>query len=432
MTRRRKIWIGLGVAVLIAIMAVNALSRDRGRATEVRVEEVRHRDLVARVSATGHIEPKTSVDITTDVAGRIVELPVEEGEDVEEGDLLLVIDPAQYRAAVNRARAALSQAEASEARQRAAFMQAQRDAERLQALQERGTNWVTAAEVERAVTEAEVQRALWRAAEHAVAEARAGLEQAEDQLDKTVIRAPMSGRITRRNVERGETAIVGTMNNPGSLLLTVADLSVMEAVIEVDETDIPDISIGDSAWVEIDAFPNRRFGGRVTKIGNSSIQGITATTTGSDQAIDFEVRITLDDPPPGIRPDLSATADVVTATRERVVAVPITALTLMDAERVERIPQEMLPDTGAAPGARRDVEGVFVVDGDRARFRPVRIGIAGENHFEVLSGVEVGEIVVAGSFQAIRELEDGSRIEITERDTASAGSAVATDGNQGR
>jgi len=379
---------------------------------------VRTRELVAIVSATGHIEPETSVDITTEVAGRIIQLPVEEGQDVTEGDLLLQIDPAQFRAAVNRSQAALSQALAAEAQQRAASDQARRDADRFVALQESGTDFVTAAEVEQAVTNAEVQMRLWEASNHSVEQARANVDQAQDQLAKTTIRAPMSGRITRLNVERGETAIVGTMNNPGSLLLTVADLSVMEAVIEVDETDVPEIEVGDSTSVEIDAFPGRRFAGVVNKIGNSSIIPLNPSASGtSNQAIDFEVRITITNPPPSIRPDLSATADVITETRSGVVAVPITALALLDRDDVEQIPNENVPASGRE-GESRDVEGVFVVEGDIVRFRPVEVGIAGENYFEVISGLEPGTVVVSGSFQAIRELRDGSRIKI---ETAPAG-----------
>ncbi len=423
MSKKKKIVIGILVVGGIAALAYAATQRDSRGVVEVRVETVETRDLVAQVSATGHIEPKTQIDITTDVAGRIIQLPVEEGQDVREGDLLLQIDPAQFRAAVNRAEAALSQARAAEAQQRAAYQQAQRDADRFVALRERGTDYVTAIEVEQAVTDAEVQMRLWEAADHAVEQARANLEQAQDQLSKTTIRAPMSGRITRLNVERGETAIVGTMNNPGSLLLTVADLSVMEAVIEIDETDVPDIAIGDSAWVEVDAFPNRRFAGVVTKIGNSSIVPINPATTGtSNQAIDFEVRITLADPPQGIRPDLSATADIITDTRKGVPAIPITALTLLDADEVERIPNENLPASERRTSAR-DVEGVFVVEGDIARFHPVEVGIAGENYFEVLSGVEPGTVVVSGSFQAIRDLRDGDRIKV-ERARAAGSRAV--------
>ena len=427
MTRRKKILIGLGVLALIGFLSVSALRRQGGRAIEVRTEEVQRRDLVAKVSATGHIEPKTSVDITTDVAGRIVELPVEEGQDVEEGDLLLVIDPVQYQATVNQVRAALSQARANETQARANYLQASRDADRFTTLKERTPDLVTDSEVERAVTDAEALRAYWQAAEHAVEQSRASLERAQDQLEKTIIRAPMAGRVTRLNVERGETAIVGTMNNPGSLLLTIADLSTMEAVIEVDETDIPEIMIGDSASIEIDAFPNRRFSGRVTKIGNSSIRPRTAATA-SNQAIDFEVRITLDAPPAGVRPDLSASADVVTDVRDGVITIPIAALTLMDAEDFERLPSESLPESDAPFEPEGDVEGVFVVDGDLVRFRPLRVGISGEDHFEVLGGLEPGEIVVSGSFQAIRDLEDGSRIEVVGRDTTTGSSGAANSG----
>ncbi|MDE2945105.1 MAG: efflux RND transporter periplasmic adaptor subunit [Gemmatimonadota bacterium] len=436
----KKAIIAVVVVGLLATMGFLATQREGRGAVEVRVEAVGLRDLIDDVSATGHIEPKTHVDITTDVAGRIIELPVEEGQDVEEGDLLLQIDPALFRAAVERAEAGLAQAQANLAQQEATYRQAQRDADRLTALQARGTDFVTEAEVEQAVTNANVQNRLLEASEHQVHQAEASLDQERDRLGKTTIRAPMSGRITRLNVERGETAIVGTMNNPGSLLLTVADLSVMEAVIEVDETDVPDITIGDSAYVEIDAFPNRRFVGTVTEIGNSSIVPLNpATSGGSAQAIDFEVRIELREPPEGIRPDLSATADVITATRDQIPSIPITALTLMDADEYEEIPNENLPSTPGSDAAR-DIEGVFVVEGDIVRFRPVEIGIAGENYFEVVSGIELGTTVVSGSFQAIRELRDGSRIRIdglagggaANREDGSGGSDAAVNGEDGR
>ncbi|WP_419166915.1 efflux RND transporter periplasmic adaptor subunit [Candidatus Palauibacter sp.] len=417
-----KAFIAVVVLGVLGAMGYLATQREAGRVVEVRVEEVGQRSLVAEVSATGHIEPKTHVDITTDVAGRIIDLPVEEGQDVEEGDLLLQIDPALFRAAVDRAEAGVAQARASLAQQQAAYDQAQRDADRLTTLQERGTDFVTEAEVEQAVTGALVQRRLLEAAEHQVEQADANLDQERDRLGKTTIRAPMSGKITRLNVERGETAIVGTMNNPGSLLLTVADLSVMEAVIEVDETDVPDIVIGDSAYIEIDAFPNQRFVGTVTEIGNSSIVPRNPSQAGgSAQAIDFEVKIELRAPPEGIRPDLSATADVITNTRDNVPSIPITALTLMDADEYEEIPSENLPPRPQSE-TLRDIEGVFVVEGDRVRFRPLEIGIAGESYFEVVSGIEVGTTIVSGSFQAIRELEDGSRIRVNraENDAASS------------
>jgi HlyD family secretion protein len=417
MSRGRKLLIGTGVALVVGVLATRAVTAGGEDAVEVRVENVEHRDLVAKVRASGHIEPRRSVDISADISGRIVELPVEEGQNVREGDLLLVIEATQYEAAVQRAEAGLAEARAREVQARADYEQARRDADRLSQLKARTEDLITDQEVERAVTLAEVKQALWQASKHGVEMARAAVREAQDRLDKTVIRAPMSGRITRLSVEKGETAIVGTMNNPGSLLLTVSDLSEMEAVVEVDETDVPEVSIGDSASIEIDAFPNRRFSGRVTKIGDSSIRPPRSiASTSSEQAIDFEVRIALDDPPEGIRPDLSATADVVTATREQVLSIPIIALTLLDEDDFELLENEALLDRQSEgdAGARARIEGVYVVEGEVVRFRSVEVGVTGDNYFEVIDGLNEGETVVSGSYQAIRELRDGSRVK-TER-----------------
>lgn len=427
MSRKRKIAIGAGAFVVLAIAAVAVRGGESG-VPEVKVEQVQRRDLVARVTATGHIEPKTSVDISADVSGRIVQLTVEEGDDVREGELLLVIDPARFEAALQRAEAALAEARAREAQAGGNARQASRDWDRIRQLAEAAPEMVTDTEREQARTNAEVQEAQLESARHAVGMAEASVREAEDQLAKTVIRAPMSGRVTRLNVERGETAVVGTMNNPGSLLLTIADLSVMEAVIEVDETDVPEVSIGDSTAISIDAFPDREFVGRVTKIGNSSIRPRSQLQSSSEQAIDFEVRITLQDPVVELRTDLSATADVVTAVRPEVLAIPIISLTLLDPSEFEEIELESAAadDTagtgtgegdGAAPAADDDrgepLEGVYVLDGDRVRFRPVEVGIAGENYFEVLGGLEEGETVISGPYQAIRELEDGSLVRVS-------------------
>ncbi len=425
MSRKRKIAIGAVVLVVLAV-AVGSLGGGSGDEVAVRVEDVSLHDLVARVTATGHVEPKTSIDISADVSGRIVQLTVEEGDDVEEGQLLLVIDPARFEAAVDRAEAALSDAQAREAQARGNYQQAQRDWDRIRQLKEAAEDMITDTEFEQARTQAEVQRALSESARHGVNMARASVREARDNLAKTVIEAPMSGRVTRLNVERGETAVVGTMNNPGSLLLTIADLSVMEAVIEVDETDVPEITIGDSTVVTIDAFRGQMFHGQVTKIGNSSIRPRNQMQSSSEQAIDFEVRITLADPGVDLRTDLSATADVITAVRPDVLAIPIIALTLMESSEFQRIPmegdevqpEEDDPSTEAeaeAPSsdeAAEPIEGVYVIDGDRVRFRPVEIGIAGDNYFEVLSGLEEGETVVSGTYQAIRELEDGALVSV--------------------
>lgn len=432
---RKKKWLA-GVGSLVVVMVIGTFFAARGDdAVVVRTEEVQRRDLVARVSATGHIEPKTSVDISADVSGRIVELTVEEGDDVDEGDLLLVIDDARFRAALQRAQASLADARAREVQARGRATQAQRDFERIRDLKERLPEMVTDSELEALRTEAEVQASLLESARHGVAMAQAGVREAEDQLAKTVIRAPMSGRVTRLNVERGETAVVGTMNNPGSLLLTVSDLSVMEAVIEVDETDVPQITIGDSVAVRIDAFGEREFVGRVTTIGNSSLT--PRSQLSSDQAIDFEVRVTLEGLDVDLRTDLSATADVITEVRNDVLSIPIIALTLVDRDEFEAMPNESLADasadTNATGGARRDdIEGVYVVEGDVARFRPVEVGIAGDSYFEVVRGLEEGMEIVAGTFQAIRELSDGSMIRVEGSDgrPQQAQAAVAEENQQ--
>ncbi len=426
MSRKRKVAIGIGALVVVAVVAAALGGRDSDE-IEVRVEDVGRRDLVARVTATGHVEPKTSIDISADVSGRIVRLTVEEGDDVVEGDLLLVIDPARFEAAVDRAEAALAEARAREAQARGNFLQAQRDWDRIRQLKEAAAGMVTETEYEQTRTQAEVQEALWESSRHGVEMAQASVREATDNLSKTVIEAPMSGRVTRLNVERGETAVVGTMNNPGSLLLTISDLSIMEAVIEVDETDVPEIEIGDSTIVFIDAYPGREFLGRVTKIGNSSIRPRNQLQSGSEQAIDFEVRVTLEDPGVDLRTDLSATADVVTAVRPDVLAIPIISLALLEPSQFERIPQEgeevqqddgLEEDSDAAAGTREGsddnepIEGVYVLDGDRVRFRPVDVGIAGDNYFEVIGGLEEGDTVVSGSYQAIRDLEDGSIVRV--------------------
>ena len=422
MSRGKKILIGIGVLAVLAIMTVVALRGGRDGAVDVRTENVSRRDLVARVSATGYLEPKRSVDISADVSGRIVELKVEEGDAVTEGDLLLVIDPARFEAAVQRAEAGLAESAARETQARGNYQQAQRDWERIRDLKSRLPEMVTETEFEISRTTAEVQKALWESATHSVEMARASLKETQDNLAKTVIRAPMSGRVTRLNVEKGETAIVGTMNNPGSLLITVADLSVMEAVIEVDETDVPEIAIGDSVSISLDAYPNREFVGRVTKIGNSSIRPRNQQVSSSDQAIDFEVRVTLEDSGVELRPDLSASADIITDVRPDALAIPIIALTLMDPGEFERLPNELEGEEAIAETTDSDepVEGVFVVDGELARFRPVEIGVAGDNYFEVLEGLDEGETVVSGTYQVIRELSDGDLVNPTSSDSTKA------------
>jgi HlyD family secretion protein len=228
----------------------------------------------------------------------------------------------------------------------------------------------------------------------------------------------MAGRVTRLVVEAGETAVPGTFNKDAATLLTISDMSVLETKVKVDETDVARIGIGDSAVIQIDAFPDTTFVGRVTKISNSSVKG--AIQQAADQAVDYEVTIQLLNAPAETRPDFSATAKVITDTRTKVLSIPIIALTVRENEELSR------GDTAVGLGrprptrevGRKDVEGVFVVGTDnKVTFRPVKVGIAGEKHFEVLTGLKSGEKIVAGTYQAIRELKDGTLVRAAKTDT---------------
>jgi len=411
MKRRTVVLVIGGVVVMGLIGAI--LSRGAGGAgVEVRIETVERRDLTAIVTGSGWIRPHRSVDVQADIMGRVIELNVAEGDVVKRGQVLLRIDPTQYEAAVARAKAAVSEALAREAQARANLIQAERLLERSRALRAQDSNFVSQQALEEAETQVRIQTELAEAARHGVAQARAALGEAEDRLAKTIIRAPIDGVVTRLAVEEGETAIVGTMNNPGSLLLTISDLGLMEAVIRVDETDVPDIELGDSASVSIDAFPRRSFVGRVSKIGHSAVrpQGTTSMQTGQNQAVDFEVIIRLEDPPAGLRPDLSATAEIVTATRNGALSIPIIALTVRERGALEVLPQEEREAQAAASALdaeSTDEEGVFIVRGGKAEFVPVKVGIAGRDYFEVLSGLEEGDSIVAGPYETIRSLRSG-------------------------
>ena len=390
----------IAVLILVALGAAGYFSFAQRRASgdEVRAEVVERRDLTATVTASGNVRARRKVDISSDISARVTELLIDEGEDVEEGQVLLRLDRSRYEAAVNRSRANLMQSQAAVAQAQANFVRAERDAERKESLWARDSLLVSRQEVENARTDLEVQRSLRESSQFGVSQARAALDEAQDQLSKTVILAPMAGRVTRLNVEEGETVIVGTMNNPGSLVLTVSDLSVMEVVLEVDETDVPEITLGDRATVDLDAFPDLEFPGVVTEIGNSAIRPPSQVAgTGQTPTIDFEVVVTLENPKAELRPDLSATAEVITETRNNQLSIPIIALTLREEE------EDGNDDSDP-------IEGVFVIAEGHAYFTPVEVGIAGQEYFEVISGLSLGDSVVSGPYQIVRTLEEGAAV----------------------
>jgi HlyD family secretion protein len=400
---------------IVAIVGVGSLiaasSAKRGnKAVEVRIEPVQKRDLVASVTASGQIRPHTQVDIASDLSGKITKLAVKEGQMVTAGQFLLQIDPTNYQAAVDRAEATIASSRAQLAQAQANLEQSKKSYDRSEGIKKQNAQLIAEEQLEQLKTAVDVNAAIVESAKHAVDQAQAGLSDAKSSLEKTSLFAPMAGRVTRVVVEQGETAVPGTFNKDAATLLTISDMSVLETRVKVDETDVARIKIGDSAQVQIDAFQDTTFVGRVTKISNSSVKSATATT---DQAVDYEVTIQLLNAPIDTRPDFSATAKVITDKRNNVLSVPIIALTVREDSTVAK------GDTAVGLGkakpakdiAKKDVEGVFVVGTDnKVTFRPVKVGIAGEKHFEILSGLKDGDRIVAGTYQAIRELKDGALV----------------------
>jgi HlyD family secretion protein len=401
-------------------VGVFVVAQQRERPVEVRIEDVGHHDLIASVTASGQVQPRTNVALSADITGRIVQLSVKEGDVVARGQFLLRIDPAQYEAAVQRAEAGLASAKAQAAQSDANATQAVRNMERADEMRASNAALVSDEQLEQLRTQVEITRALAEASRHAVDQAIAGVQDARNNLSKTVITAPMSGRITRLNIEEGETAIMGTLNRDAATLLTISDMSVLETRVRVDETDVARIEIGDSAVVQIDAFRDTTFLGKVVQIGNSSIRGAAAVPAGQDQVVDYQVTIQLLNVPGETRPDFSATARIITAARKHVLAIPIIALTVREHEAMageDSVPA--LSQTRATNIVGQvDQEGVFVVgDDNKVTFRAVKVGIAGERHFEVLSGLREGERIVAGTYQAIRSLRDGMLVRPAATDT---------------
>jgi HlyD family secretion protein len=433
MNTQKKILVAVAVVVVLGLATALSVRQSRGGGVEVRTEAIGRQDLVEVVTASGNIRARRTVDISSDVSARVAELLVREGDDVVQGQTLLRLEPDQYRAALSRAEASLAQSRAQRSQQQANVLRARRDLDRLMALRGRDSLLVSPQQIDDAQTDLDVQQAMLESTEHGVAQAEAAVVESEDLLSKTIFTAPMSGKVTRLNVEEGETVIIGTMNNAGSLVLTISDLSVIEVVVQVDETDVSLIALGDSAAIRIDAFPNRVFVGRVTEIGNSAINPPGEQQAGQQAAIDFEVVLTLEQSDAPLRPDLSATADVVVESRKNALAVPIIAMTVRDRDATEQGEDgegeedkqggQVGDGEGSAqsgqetevrsPGESTDVEGVFLVRNGTVTFVPVEIGIAGQEYFEILSGLSEGDSVVAGPYQRIRQLRDGDAIRST-------------------
>jgi HlyD family secretion protein len=426
MARRRTLVIAGATVLVIAGTAAAIVYAKRERAVEIREEKATHRDLVAAVTASGKIQPKKKVDLSADITGRITSIGVREGDIVTRGEFLLQIDPTVYEANLRRAEAAYSGAVAEVVQARANRDQAQRALRRTRELRAQNPNLVAPEQLEQAQTANDVAEANLAASQHQVDQARASVQEARDNLRKTRLVAPIAGRVTRLPVEEGEVAVPSTFSKDIGLLMTISDLSVVQAKVQVDETDVVRLRLGDSVEVTIDAFPDTTFTGRVTKVSNSSIQGPSSgSITQNEHAVDYEVEVTLDHPPADIRPDLSATARIVTDTRRNVLSIPIVALTVRENTPIST---ENRPVDTSAVGRRRlrETEGVFVIVKGTATFRPVRVGIAGDEYFEVLDGLKEGDVIAAGPYQTIRDLKDKARVRLMKANADSAKARRAT------
>lgn len=419
MSRGAKIGLGIGITVVVlGALAVMAGGRGSGE-VEVRMEPVARRDLVSAVTASGNIEAKSQVDVQSEVTARILRITVNEGDLVQKGQLLVELDQVQFKGAVDRAEALLTSSQASELQARTNRDQARRALDRALELKRTQPTLISDEAVEQAQQAFDVAEANLKASEAQVAQSRASLKEAQDNLARTRLYAPISGRVVRLAVEEGEVAVPGTFSRDVGLLMRIADLSVIQAVVKVDETDVVRLALEDSVAVSIDAFPDTTFVGRVTKIANSAA-ALSATGQSTDRAVDFEVEITLADPPADVRPDLSMTARIVTDVRDGVLSIPIIALTARPPKAGGDTAQVATIGDSTGTGKVKDVEGVFVVENGIARFRPVKVGIAGDEHFEVLEGLQEGETIVAGSYQAIRDLADSARVKQAAAATAGA------------
>jgi len=434
---RRNILIGLAVVIVLgAVVAANLwFKKEKGLA--VTSEAIKARDLDAIVSASGKIQPKRLVNISADLPGRVVNLAVNEGDRIHQGQFLMQIDPksATTRVASNAASLEAAQVTLDQMRQavQTGHVQVDQAQQNLKRQQDLWRMQLTTREaldkaendVKSAASALQEREKSANAQASRIAQERAGLESARYDLSKQRIQSPIDGIVTRRNIQEGETAVVGTMNNPGTVLLQLADMAVIQAEVEVDETNLPHIALGQSGKITIDAIPDKSFKGHVSEIGNSPIQ-TTAASAGT-QATNFKVVVILDEPVPDVRPGFTCTADITTATRKDVPAVPIPAVAVRELiydasgqvvkpprnDKSGRTVEPVASTSELKPGqTRKETEGVFVIRGGRAEFVPIKMGIAGDKYFEVLSGLKTGEAVVTGPYNSVRGMKDGDLVKV--------------------
>lgn len=403
---KKRTLIFAGLLVLIALIVLLNLRAQREKAVKVTVEKVKRQDLTSIISASGEIKPKKNINISALVAGRIVKIGVKEGQEVKAGDFLLQIDPTYFEAQVDRYRASINQLKAELIRVEAQYKRDKNFYERQKQLYE--NSLISKDQLEAAQAQYEVSSASLQSLKFQIQQSEAGLKSALDDLKKTTYVSPIDGIVTSLRVEEGEVAIVGTMNNPGTVLLTIADLSVMEVEVEVDETDVVNVKLGQTARVKVDAFPEKIFTGKVTEIGSSALE--RSSLSSSQESKNFKVVITLEETEQLLKPGLSASADIIVAEKKGVLAVPVAALVVREAE------SSQTTDKKEATTSKKEEEGVFVVENNRAKFQPVKKGIMGGMMIEIESGLSEGQEIVSGPYSALRDLKEGQLLKIERKE----------------
>jgi len=445
-TRTRVLLAIAGVAAVVLIVVFSVIQSRKG-VVKVQTARVQRAAISAVVTASGEIRPKNYVNVGADAFGKIVKLYVKEGDRVRQGQMLAQIENVQPRSDVEANQAGLAASKTDYEAAMANLSACEADFERAKADQEHGRlDWERAQQLYReqliakqdydtkkatydstnaglvsAQTKVRQAKAQAQSAAKHVRQNEATLRHAADVLDKTEYRAPFSGVITNLPVREGETVVIGIQNSPGSTLMTLADNSVITAEVKVDETDIVNVKLGQPAEVTIDAFPRKQFKGLVTEIGENAIlrtSGLSTaqSTTGSQEARDFKVTVTLDDPPQDLRPGLSATAKITTATRQAALVVPIQALTIRQRGELEIRPGKSSVEAASAPQdqarAKEEIQGMFVIRRKQAVFIPINTGIAGTTDIEILNGLQEGDEIVTGSYRVLRTLRNGASVKI--------------------
>lgn len=444
----KKALIGAGAVLLLGIIVGVTVYQSQKNLVTVQTGKVQKQSLTSVVSASGEIKPKTYANIGANAFGKIIKLHVKEGERVKKGQLLAQLENVQSSADVNATRATVQASETDAVAADAALKtsladlnRAKSDANHAKLDWDRAQGLYTAALI--AKQDYDVKKAAWESANAGLAQAEARVAQAKaqkdsadqhiaqnranltrvvDVLQKTTYEAPFDGVITNLPVREGETVVIGIQNSMGSTLMTIADMSVITSEVKVDETDIVNVHLGQPADVTIDAIPHQVFHGVVSEIGDNAIVRSTGVATSqasstSEEAKDFKVVVTLTDPPPDLRPGLSSTAKITTATRSDVLSIPIQALTVRT--QADLMPKDAGKSSVQAAGApaeaskqREEIQGVFVIRKKKAEFVPVETGISGTTDIEITKGLQVDDEVITGSYKVLRTLKPGTSVKI--------------------